>query len=174
MAKTASPVKGIEEEKRKDSAHIEDSSKVQKEDQMKMEENNDNIRSPPNGTAEDDSDSMQRDAMLTFLHFAKDKANTMLKVDSWIYNEMMGLKKKVEILQHNLDTINVKLSQLEGKMGDIPKKLNNYEQNLRMLIKESGTKMEQVTSSICAATTSLGKRANEDITSAEAPSKRTR
>ena len=59
-------------------------------------------------------------------------------------------------------------------MGDIPKKLKDYEQNLRLLIKESGTKMEQVTSSICAAAASLGKRANEEITSSEGPSKRTR
>ena len=59
-------------------------------------------------------------------------------------------------------------------MGDIPNKLKEYEKNLRMLIKESGTKMEQVTSSICVATTSLGKRANEEIISSEGPSKRTR
>ena len=59
-------------------------------------------------------------------------------------------------------------------MGDIPKKLKYYEKNLRMLIKESGTKMEQVTSSICATSTSLGKRANEEIISIEGPSKRTR
>ena len=59
-------------------------------------------------------------------------------------------------------------------MGDIPKKLKDYELNLKMLIKESGTKMEQVTSSICAAAVSLEKRVNEETISSEGPSKRTR
>lgn len=59
-------------------------------------------------------------------------------------------------------------------MGDIQKKIKDYEKNLRMLIKESGTKMEQVTSSIYVAAASLGKRANEEIISSEGQSKRTR
>ena len=59
-------------------------------------------------------------------------------------------------------------------MGDIPNKPKDYEQNLRILIKESGMKMEQVTSSICAIAASLGKRANEEISSPEGPSKRKR
>lgn len=59
-------------------------------------------------------------------------------------------------------------------MGDIPNKLKDYEQNLRMLIKESGTKMEQVISSIYVAVVSLGKRDNKEIISSEGPSKRTR
>ena len=59
-----------------------------------------------------------------------------------IYNEIMSLKKKVDILQQNQDSINAKLSQMDGQMGDIPNKLSNYEQNLKLLIKESGTKME--------------------------------
>ena len=58
-------------------------------------------------------------------------------------------------------------------MGDIPNKLSNYEQNLNLLIKESGTKMEQVTVSICAAAANLGKRGREEFTTA-GPSKRTR
>lgn len=39
--------------------------------------------------------------MLFFLHSAKLKANSMLQVDSWIYNEIMGLKKKMDIVQQN-------------------------------------------------------------------------
>ena len=86
----------------------------------------------------------------------------------------MGLKKKVDTLQHNQEADQAIIKHLEVQMGDIPKKLKDYEQNLRMLIKESGTKMEQVTSSICAAAVSLGKRENEGTISSEGPSKRTR
>ena len=42
-----------------------------------------------------------------------------------------------------------------------------------MLIKESGNKMEQVTSSICVVVASLGKCTNEEIISPGGPSKRT-
>ena len=59
-------------------------------------------------------------------------------------------------------------------MGDIPKKLNYYELNLKILIKESGTKIEQVTSSICVAAAILEKRVNEETISFEGPSKRKR
>ena len=86
----------------------------------------------------------------------------------------MGLKKKVETMQHNQEANQAKIIHLEVQMGDIPKKLKDYEKNLRMLIKESGTKMEQVTSCICTTTTSLGKRENEEIISSEGLSKRTR
>lgn len=98
----------------------------------------------------------------------------MLKVDSWIYNEIMGLKKKVDTLLQNQASINAKISNLDGQMGDIPEKLSNYEHKLKLLIKESGTKMDQVTVTICAAVASLGKRENEGITAAQGPSKRTR
>ena len=50
----------------------------------------------------------------------------------------------------------------------------HYEQNLWMLIKESGTKMEQVTYGIYVAVASLGKRENEEIISLRGPRKRTR
>ena len=68
---------------------------------------------------------------------------------------------------------NAKLSHLDGQMGDIPNKLRNYEQNLNLLIKESGIKMEQVTASLCAAAANLGKRGRVETTTA-GPSKRTR
>ena len=86
----------------------------------------------------------------------------------------MGLKKKVELLQQNKDANRAIINHLEVQMGDIPKKLKDYELNLKMLIKESGTKMEQVTSSICATTASLEKRVNEETISSEGPSKRIR
>ena len=63
---------------------------------------------------------------------------------------------------------------MEVHVGNIPNKLKDYEQNLWMLIKESGNKMEQVTSSICTSTASLGKQTNEEIISPGGPSKRTR
>ena len=62
---------------------------------------------------------------------------------------------------------------LETKVGNIPEKLKEYEQGLRHLIKESGNNMEQVTSSLCVAAASLGKKTNEDIMSPGGPSKKT-
>lgn len=81
------------------------------------------------------------DNKLSFLHSAKLKVDSILQVNYWIYNEIMGLKKKVEIMQHKQDASRSIINQLEVQMGDIPKKLKDYELNLRMLIKESGTKM---------------------------------
>ena len=43
-----------------------------------------------------------------------------------------------------------------------------------MLIKEIGSRMEQVTSSIFIAVASLGKRVNEETIPSEGPNKRTR
>ena len=59
-------------------------------------------------------------------------------------------------------------------MGDIPNKLKDYEQNLKILIKVSGMKMKQVTSMICVADASLGKIANEEIITLEGPRNRSR
>jgi hypothetical protein len=161
-AKTVSPIIG--EEKRKEPVLNDDSTGAPQEGQMEMEKNNDNVSSPHHETAVNDTDSLQRGTTLTFLDSAKTKADTMLKVDSWIYNEIMGLKKKVDTLLQNQASINAKISNLDGPMGDIPDKLSNYEHKLKLLIKESGTKMDQVTATICAAVASLGKRENEGIT----------
>ena len=62
---------------------------------------------------------------------------------------------------------------LEDYVRNIPKKLKEYEQDLQHVIKESGNKMEQVTSSLCAAMASLEKETNE-VLSPRGPSKRTR
>jgi hypothetical protein len=57
--------------------------------------------SPLHDNVEDMGESPWRENKLSFLHSAKLKADSILQVDSWIYNEIMGLKKKVEILQQN-------------------------------------------------------------------------
>ena len=172
-AMTDTPVKKTENHKRKGSGIIVESTGADLEDQIEEENNNDNAGSPIHMNEDDVSVSTQRDTILTFLDSAKHKADTMLKVDSWIYNEIMSLKKKVDILQQNQESICAKLSHLEGQMGDIPNNLRKYEQNLNLLIKESGTKMEQVTASLCAAAANLGKRGREESITA-GPSKRTR
>ena len=133
---------------------------------MDKEEQKDKAISPPCEVVEQNvSDSLQGETKFSFSHSTKLKFDSMLHVHSWIYNELMGLKKKMEIMQHNQELDRVKISQMEVQMGDIPNKLKDYEQNLWMLIKESGTKMEQVTSSICVATASLDKWENEEIIS---------
>ena len=63
---------------------------------------------------------------------------------------------------------------MDLQVGNIPHQLNNYEQKLRLFIKVSGQKLEQVTSNICAVATSHGKRINEEIISPRGPNKRTR
>ena len=69
--------------------------------QVDREEQMEKVVSPLHDNAEDTCDSPQRENKLTFLHSAKLKADSILQVDSWIYNEIMGLKKKVELLQQN-------------------------------------------------------------------------
>lgn len=60
----------------------------------------------------------------------------------------MSLKKKVDNIQHNQDLDRVRMSQMELQVGNIPNQINDYEQKLRLFIKESGKKMEQVLSLI--------------------------
>lgn len=71
---------------------------------------------------------------------------------------------------------------MEIQIGNILEKLKEYERELYYLIKESGQRMEQVTSSLCAVAASLDKKNNEEIMSLHnvgmgslgVPSKRTR
>ena len=56
-------------------------------------------------------------------------------------------------------------AQMEVQIGNIPKNLKEYKQELCYLIKESGQRMEHVTSSLCAPVASLGKNSNEEIMS---------
>ena len=93
-AMTDTHVKKTENHKRKGSGLMVDSAGAHMEDQMEGENNNDNAGSPIHVNDHDVSVSMKRDPTLTFLDSAKTKADTMLKVDSWIYNVIMNLKKK--------------------------------------------------------------------------------
>lgn len=71
------------------------------EEPLDGEEQIDKVGSPPHTTTKDMGDSPERETKLSFLHSAKLKADSFLQVDSWICNKIMGLKKKVETLQHN-------------------------------------------------------------------------
>ena len=91
------------------------------------------------------------------------KADSSLRGDSWIYNEIMKLKKNLGKVQKDHENDRAKLVLLETQVGNILEKLKEYEQDLRHLIKEIGNKMEQVNSSLCAAMASLGKKTNEIV-----------
>ena len=58
----------------------------------------------------DNTDSPPRDTMLSFLHTARLKADSMLQADSWVYNELMSLKNKVDNIQHNQDLDRARMS----------------------------------------------------------------
>ena len=57
---------------------------------------------------------------LMFLNKAKQKADVTLQVDTWLYNEIMALKKSVKYLHKNLCNETTKRFKLEGKIKDIP------------------------------------------------------
>ena len=77
-------------------------------------------------------------------------------------------------MKKNQEIDRAKIGMLETQVGNIPKKLKEYEQGLWLLIKGSGKNMEQVTSSLCAVAESFRKKTNEEIMSLGGPSKRTR
>ena len=58
-------------------------------------------------------------------------------------------------------------AHLERQVGNIPDKLKEYELELRQLIKDSGQRMELVTSSLCTVVASLGKKSNVEIMSSD-------
>ena len=64
---------------------------------------------------------------LSFLYTSKLKAKESLQWDSWMYNEIMVLKKKVEDIQKELDHEHAIRSHLENKVGNIHEKLKEYE-----------------------------------------------
>ena len=88
---------------------VENREEVQADREEQMEK----VVSPLHDNAEDTCESPQRENKLSFLHLAKLKADSILQVDSWIYNEIMGLKKKVELLQQNQDTNRDTIKNLE-------------------------------------------------------------
>lgn len=75
------------------------------------------------------------------------------------------LMKKFGDMQKELDHEHVMRAHLESQVGNIPKKLKEYELELHQLIKDSGQRMRLVTSSLCAAANILGKKSNEEIMS---------
>ena len=75
---------------------------------------------------------------MMFLHKDKLKLDITLQVDSWLYNELMALKKNVRELQGNLDNEKMKRMELEVRVGNIPGRLRAYEVELRQLVKDSG------------------------------------
>lgn len=48
-------------------------------------------------------DDRRDDAKLSFLHIVKLKVETSLQGDSWMYNELMALKKKMGKMERDLD-----------------------------------------------------------------------
>ena len=110
------------------------------------------------------------------------KVETSLQSDSLLYNEIMVLKKKMGVMQKELDVEQTKRAQMEVQIGNILENIKEYEKEIHYLIKESGQKMEQVTSSLCVGAASLGKKSYEEIMSPSyarmgnlgGPSKRTR
>lgn len=58
------------------------------------------------------------------------KADSSLRADSWVYNELMKLKNNLAKVQkdHQIDW--EKLVMLESYVGNIPGKLKEYEQDL--------------------------------------------
>ena len=71
-------------------------------------------------------------------------------------------------MQRDLNQEKIKRTQIENQVGNIPEKLNEYEMQLRQLIKDSGQKLEMVTSNLCVAAANLGKKSNEEIMSPDA------
>ena len=65
-----------------------------------------------------------------------------LQVDSWLYNEIMVLKKKVGVIQKEMDHERVMRSHVEKLVDNIPDKLKDYKLELHQLIKERRKRME--------------------------------
>lgn len=76
---------------------------------------------------------------------------------------MNSLKKKVRDLQASLEKETNKRLDMEAKVGDIPGKLLNYEEKLCQLIKDCQQNMNMVTSSLSAATASMGRESQRKL-----------
>ncbi len=59
----------------------------------------------------------------------------------------------------------MKRVKLENQVENIPKKLKAYEMELFQIVKDSGKRMDMMTSSLCVAISSLGKKSNKEIMS---------
>ena len=61
------------------------------------------------GKEKEDIDPTSKDAKLSFLHIAKLKVDSSLQGDSWMYNELMTLKKRMGKMQQDQDTNQAKI-----------------------------------------------------------------
>ena len=87
------PTKELEEQVLDDPVQNEDPAEPREEDQLVKEDYMDKVKSH-HETVEDTCDSPLRDNKLSFLHSTKYKFDSILQVDSRIYNKIMGLKRK--------------------------------------------------------------------------------
>lgn len=79
---------------------------------------------------------------LSFLHISKLKVEVSLQGDLCFYNEIMVLKKKVGLIQKEMDHERAMRAHLERKVGNILDKIKEYELEICKLIKDSGQRME--------------------------------
>lgn len=114
----------------------EEESEEKQDDNTSIQVNNSTIDTEIR-TKEDTRDETHH-AKLSFLHTAKLKVEASLQVDLWLYNEIMVLKKKVGVIQKELDHECVMRAHLEKIIDNIPNKLKDYELELHQLIKEMG------------------------------------
>ena len=85
-------------------------SKEEKEERMEKQDINFDIQINTVTTAIDfeirvvvDGKGDSHEAKLSFLHIAKLKVEASLQGDSWLYNKIMLLKKKMGVMQKELD-----------------------------------------------------------------------
>lgn len=133
---------GKENEGKDLAANDNNLSKEEKEERTEKQDINTNIQINTVTTAIDseirvvvDGREESHEVKLSFLHTAKIKVEASLQGDSWLYNEIMVLKKKVGVMQKEMDYERTMRAQMEIQIGNIPKKLKEYEQELCYLIK---------------------------------------
>lgn len=154
--------------------------RLNKDNQLKFEEIQDTTHNLENLFEDEANEDENNEGKPIFIHKANLKDDAFLQVDSWLYNKIINLKKKMGELQNNLDEERTKIIQLENQMGNIPKKLKAYEIELHQLVKDNNQKMDMVTSSLCAVVVSIGRKSNKEIISPAivhligGPSKRTK
>ena len=74
-----------------------------------------------------------------------------------IHSTIASLQGKIIILEKKLDEEGKQRRGLEAQVGDIPNKLQNYEESLKNLIKNSEKGIQGATSSLLVAIATIGK-----------------
>lgn len=82
---------------------------------------------PDDNIANEDNGETNINGMLMFLNKVKLKVDATLQLDTWLYNEIMTLKKIVKDLQEILENEKTKRIELERKVRKILDKLITYE-----------------------------------------------